>query len=178
MRPILPLALMALVLLAGCLADRSGGAADMAQPVTEAIEVSSLDAPAAASTEAGPAAVAAAPAVAPGMSAEALADQTPDTPPETGALLEEVAAPPPPEPPKSPSQIACEKKGGRFAKAGNSTTFVCVRETRDGGKACRRETDCEGLCLARSRSCSPITPVLGCQEILTQDGLRVTQCVN
>lgn len=163
MRPILPLALMALALLAGCLADRSGGAADMAQPVTEAIEVSSLDAPAAASTEAGPATVAAAPAAAPGMSAEALADQAPDTPPE---------------PPKSPSQIACEKKGGRFAKAGNSTTFVCVRETRDGGKACRRETDCEGLCLARSRSCSPITPVLGCQEILTQDGLRVTQCVN
>ncbi len=174
MRPILPLALMALVLLAGCLADRSGGAADMAQPVTEAIAVSSLDAPAAALTEEGPAAVAAAPR----MSAEALADQTADTPPETGALLEEVAAPPPPEPPKSPSQIACEKKGGRFAKAGNSTTFVCVRETRDGGKACRRETDCEGLCLARSRSCSPITPVLGCQEILTQDGLRVTQCVN
>ena len=107
-------------------------------------------------------------------------DTLDEAPAETARreVLEEVATPPPPEPPKSPRQIACEKKGGRFAKAGNSTTFVCVRETRDGGKACRRETDCEGLCLARSRSCSPITPVLGCQEILTQDGLRVTQCVN
>ena len=181
MRPFLPLALTALVLLAGCLADRSGGAADTTAPVAEAIEVTSLDAPAAAAApgaqaEAAQAAVAATPA--PKMSAEALAAETPATPPETEALLEEAAAPPPPEPVKSAGQIACEKKGGRFAKAGNSTTFVCVRETRDGGKSCSRETDCEGLCLARSRSCSPITPVLGCQEILTQDGLRVTQCVD
>jgi hypothetical protein len=180
MRPFLPLALTALVLLAGCLADRSGGAADTTPPVAESIEVTSLDAPAAASApmaqaEAAEAAVAA--TQAPKMSAEALAAETPATPPETEALLEEMAAPPPPEPVKSASQIACEKKGGRFATAGNSTTFVCVRETRDGGKSCNRETDCEGLCLARSRSCSPITPVLGCQEILTQDGLRVTQCV-
>ena len=167
MRPFLPLALMSLVLLAGCLADRSGGGAGAPVPVTEAIEVTALDASTAAAAE----------SKTPRMSAEALAAETPVTPPETEALLDEAAAPPPPEPVKSASQIACEKKGGRFANAGNSTTFVCVRETRDGGKSCSRETDCEGLCLARSRSCSPITPVLGCQEILTQDGIRVTQCV-
>ena len=175
MRPFLPLALMSLVLLAGCLADRSADVADTVPPAAEAIEVTSLDAPAAASAPAEQAEVAATPA--PKMSAEALAAETPATPPEPEAMLEEVAAPLPPEPVKSASQIACEKKGGRFANAGNSTTFVCVRETRDGGKSCSRETDCEGLCLARSRSCSPITPVLGCQEILTQDGLRVTHCV-
>ena len=173
MRPFLPLALMSLVLLAACLPDRPGGGAGAPVPVTEAIEVTALD----ASTAVASGAKDAAPAQAPKMSAEALAAETPVTPPETEALLDEAAAPPPPEPVKSPSQIACEKKGGRFATAGNSTTFVCVRETRDGGKACSRETDCEGLCLARSRSCSPITPVLGCQDILTQDGLRVTQCV-
>jgi hypothetical protein len=137
-------------------------------PVTEAAEVTSLDAPAAASAPVAQAqkaeAAAATTAEAPRMSAAARAAETP-------------AAPPPPEPLKSPSQIACEKTGGRFAKAGNSTPFVCARETRVGGKSCRRETDCEGLCLARSRSCSPITPVLGCQESLTQDGLRVTECV-
>ena len=173
LRPFLPLALMTLVLLAGCLADRPGGGAGAAPPVSGAIEVTPLGAPAAVAAERG----AAAPARAPKMSAGALSAETPAAPPETGALLEKAAAPPPPEPPKSASQIACEKKGGRFARAGNSTTFVCLRETRDGGKACSRETDCEGLCLARSRSCSPIIPVLGCQEILTQDGLRVTQCV-
>ena len=166
MRPFLPLALMALVLLAWCLADRSGGVAGTTPPVTEAAEVTLLDAPAAASAPVAQAqkAEAAATAKAPKMSAEARAADTP-------------ATPPPPEPVKSPSRIVCEKKGGRFAKAGNATPVVSVRETRVGGKSCRRETDCEGLCLARSRSCSPITPVLGCQESLTRDGLRVTECV-
>ena len=166
MRPFLPLALMAPVLLAWCLADRSGGVAGTTPPVTEAAEVTLLDAPAAASAPVAQAqkAEAAATAKAPKMSAGARAADTP-------------ATPPPPEPVKSPSRIVCEKKGGRFAKAGNATPVVSVRETRVGGKSCRRETDCEGLCLARSRSCSPITPVLGCQKSLTRDGLRVTECV-
>jgi hypothetical protein len=168
MRPFLPLALMALVVLAGCLADRSGGVADTMPPVAEAAEVTSLDAPAAASAP-----------VAQAQKAEAAATTTAEAPKMSAAAraAETPAAPPPPEAVKSPSQIACEKKGGRFAKAGNSTTFVCARETRVGGKFCRRETDCDGLCLAPSRSCSPITPVLGWQESLTQDGLRVTKCV-
>jgi len=165
MRPFLPLALMALDLR---LQTARRMLTDMTPPVTEAAVVTSLDAPAAASAPLAQAqkaeAAAAATAEAPRMSAAARAAETP-------------AAPPPPEAVKSPSQIACEKTGGRFAKAGNSTTFVCARETRVGGKSCRRETDCEGLCLARSRSCSPITPVLGCQESPTQDGLRVTECV-
>ena len=164
MRPFLPLALMALDLR---LQTARRMLTDTTPPVTEAAEVTSLDAPAAASApaaQAQKAEAAAATAEAPRMSAAARAAETP-------------AAPPPPEAVKSPSQIACEKTGGRFAKAGNSTTFVCARETCVGGKSCRRETDCEGLCLARSRSCSPITPVLGCQESPTQDGLRVTECV-
>jgi len=164
MRPFLPLALMALDLR---LQAARRMLTDTTPPVTEAAVVTSLDAPAAASApaaQAQKAEAAAATAEAPRRSAAARAAETP-------------AAPPPPEPLKSPSQIACEKTGGRFAKAGNSTTFVCARETCVGGKSCRRETDCEGLCLARSRSCSPITPVLGCQESPTQDGLRVTECV-
>jgi hypothetical protein len=165
MRPFLPLALMALDLR---LQAARRMLTDTTPPVTEAAEVTSLDAPAAASAPVAQAqkaeAAAATTAEAPRMSAAARAAETP-------------AAPPPPEPLKSPSQIACEKTGGRFAKAGNSTPFVCARETRVGGKSRRRETDCQGLCLARSRSCSPITPVLGCQESLTQDGLRVTECV-
>jgi hypothetical protein len=139
---------------------------DTTPPVAEDAEVTLLDAPAVVSAPVAQAqkAAAATTAEAPRMSAAARAAETP-------------AAPPPPEPLKSPSQIACEKTGGRFAKAGNSTPFVCARETRVGGKSRRRETDCQGLCLARLRSCSPITPVLGCQESLTQDGLRVTECV-
>jgi len=163
MRPFLPLALMALDLR---LQAARRMLTDTTPPVAEDAEVTLLDAPAVVSAPVAQAqkAAAATTAEAPRMSAAARAAETP-------------AAPPPPEAVKSPSQIACEKTGGRFAKAGNSTTFVCARETRVGGKSCRRETDCEGLCLARSRSCSPITPVLGCQESPTQDGLRVTECV-
>ena len=163
MRPFLPLALMALDLR---LQTARRMLTDTTPPVAEDAEVTLLDAPAVVSAPVAQAqkAAAATTAEAPRMSAAARAAETP-------------AAPPPPEAVKSPSQIACEKTGGRFAKAGNSTTFVCARETRVGGKSCRRETDCEGLCLARSRSCSPITPVLGCQESPTQDGLRVTECV-
>jgi hypothetical protein len=163
MRPFLPLALMALDLR---LQTARRMLTDTTPPVAEDAEVTLLDAPAVVSAPVAQAqkAAAATTAEAPRMSAAARAAETP-------------AAPPPPEPLKSPSQIACEKTGGRFAKAGNSTTFVCARETRVGGKSCRRETDCEGLCLARSRSCSPITPVLGCQESPTQDGLRMTKCV-
>jgi hypothetical protein len=166
MRPFLPLALMVPVLLAGCPADRSGGVAATTPPVAEAAVVTLPDAPAAASAPVAQAqeAEAATSAEAARLFAGAWAAETP-------------AAPPQPEAVKSPGQIACGKTGGRFAMAGNSTRFVRARETRVGGKSCRRETDCEGFCLARSRSCSPITPVLGCQESLTRDGLRVTKCV-
>jgi hypothetical protein len=84
---------------------------------------------------------------------------------------------PPPEVVKSPTQIACEKGGGRFVSSGTKQSFACVRPTRDGGKRCNRESDCQGLCLARSQTCSPFTPVFGCQEILNDRGLRMTQCV-
>ncbi len=78
---------------------------------------------------------------------------------------------------KSSSQIACEKKRGRFVKVGDTSAFACVHDTRDAGKRCSKAGDCQGLCLARSRTCSPYTPVFGCQDILQQDGLRVKQCV-
>lgn len=92
------------------------------------------------------------------------------SPPET--------TPPPPEPPKSAQQTACERKGGRYAAAGASGARACVSPTRDAGKRCARETDCEGLCLARSQSCAPIKPLFGCNDILQADGRPVTLCVD
>jgi hypothetical protein len=89
-------------------------------------------------------------------------------------------APPEASPPavlRSPARIACEEDGGTFARVGSTGSFSCVRRTRDGGKSCDREGDCEGLCLARSRTCAPVKPLFGCQDILQQDGSRVTQCL-
>ena len=134
-----------------------------------------------AAAAAGPAAPAKAASGGPRMTPQDVAQAAPAAPAAVAAAVEAAAAaaaPPPPAPLKSPEERACEKTGGRFAPSGTSGALSCVRQTRDGGKRCSRARDCEGLCLARSMTCSPITPVFGCQDILQQDGLRVTECVD
>ena len=79
---------------------------------------------------------------------------------------------------KTPLQIACERRGGRWATAGKAGSKACVNPTRDGGQQCTRETDCDGLCLARSGSCAPVKPMFGCNDILQADGRRVTLCID
>jgi hypothetical protein len=79
--------------------------------------------------------------------------------------------------PKSEMQLACEKKKGKWSKIGKGNLRVCVFQTRDAGKRCEKESQCEGVCLARSGTCSPIKPLYGCNEILQDDGRRVTLCL-
>lgn len=196
MRRALFLVLLALPLLAGCrIAGAEGGAGALPPVADEEITVTALDP--AVTSAAAEAAVPAEP-VAPGprMAAEtvvpaagempAVAEAPPDAEPEAATEAESVAsdavipeaAPEVPEELKSPAQIACEKKGGRISRVGGGDSFICVFRTRDGGKRCKKEGDCEGLCLARSGTCAPVRPLLGCQEILQQDGFRVTQCID
>lgn len=78
---------------------------------------------------------------------------------------------------KSDLQLACEKKKGTWSSAGGKLR-ICIFNTKDAGKQCTRESQCEGACLARSGTCSPIRPLLGCNEILQDDGARVTLCIN
>lgn len=94
----------------------------------------------------------------------------------TVETLPAAAAPPPPEP-KSEVQLACERRGGTWGSAGKGFK-ACVYRTRDGGKTCRKETDCDGLCLARSGTCSPYKPLFGCNEILDSMGRKVTLCID
>jgi hypothetical protein len=168
--------LWALPLLAACtLALPGGGGGDAPAPLaTEAIETTTLDAPA-------PAPVAAevpTPDAGPAPKAETTTE-TPDP--------EEKTAPPPaaePAPPEvdpallTPAALACQKQGGRYVKTGSGSLRACVRVTNDGGKTCRRETDCQGACLARSGTCAPVTPLFGCNDILQADGRRVTLCLD
>ena len=72
---------------------------------------------------------------------------------------------------------ACERSGGRWALAIGKTSFVCYRNLSDAHTPCRSENDCEGLCLARSRTCSPVTPFFGCHEVLSPTGVRQTLCI-
>lgn len=131
-----------------------GGAPDTAEPPA-------VPAPAAEST--APADDAAQPA------------KATETEPEPAA---EQAAPAPVPPPKSPAQIACERKGGKYLPAGKTGAKTCVRPTRDAGKQCRKASDCQGYCLARSRTCAPFTPIFGCQEVLDNEGRRMTLCID
>ena len=75
-------------------------------------------------------------------------------------------------------RVACERTGGRWSTRGGSKLFICFRDLPDAGKLCRVASDCSGLCLARSRTCSPIEPFLGCHEVLSEGGGQQTLCVN
>lgn len=96
-----------------------------------------------------------------------------------------VAAPAPtpdltetPVTPKSEKQLACEKKKGRWSKIGKGEARACIFQTRDSGKRCERESQCESVCLARSGTCAPFKPLFGCNEILQDNGARVTLCLD
>ncbi|MEH6776462.1 MAG: hypothetical protein V7668_21240 [Cereibacter changlensis] len=77
---------------------------------------------------------------------------------------------------KSAGELACERRQGRYVAVGGART--CVTPTSDGGKQCRGKGDCSGQCLARSNSCAPVAPLLGCNEILQSNGRRVTLCLD
>ncbi len=142
-----------------------------------AIEVTALDAP--------PVETVSAPAVAAETAGQATAVPQADpvvaedgTATETGPSL----APKPdlaetPVTPKSEMQLACEKKGGRWFKVGKGEKRACVRQTKDANKRCEKESQCDGVCLARSGTCSPFKPLYGCNEILQDNGARVTLCL-
>lgn len=155
--------LLSLVLLAACQLTGGGtdgpGAAGLA---TEEILVTSLDAPPPAA-DAG---------------AATPAGAAPDVPPAEAEMSLAPVTPAEPEAPKTAEQLLCETRGGIWSVAGNTGAYLCVHPTRDGGKACHKESDCEGQCLARSMSCAPFTPLFGCNEVLDKQGRRVTLCID
>lgn len=158
--------LLCAVVLAGCTL-RGGdldkpavaGAEAGANPITgDAVEVSTLAAPGAADAA----------AVAPNPAASAA--------PAAAAVEPPVAEDPAPV--VLPEELACLKKGGQWAAAGNVASKACVQRTKDGGKFCRKESDCDGYCLATSNTCAPVTPLFGCNDILQDNGVRVTLCID
>lgn len=171
-------------LLAACQTSQVGKPASAVTPNAVAgdpIEVKALDAVPGEAQASEPAPEAkpagtetAAPQAAP-ASAEA------GTPAEPSAEAGEPAPKPDlaetPVTPKSDMQLACEKKRGKWAKIGKGEARACIFQTKDGGKRCERESQCEGVCLARSGTCSPFKPLYGCNEILQDNGARVTLCL-
>jgi hypothetical protein len=166
-------AIVAMLLLASCQLSLPGGKADgdAPNPVTgDAIEVTSLDAPAEGAVEGGAVAEEAASEVA----------EEPDTAAEEAvAEVPQVEVAPPVDPAlQTPEALACIDDGGQFLTVGSSITRACVTTTRDGGDRCTSGRDCDGECLARSGTCAPVTPLFGCNDVLQDNGQRVTLCLN
>lgn len=99
-----------------------------------------------------------------------------ETPPVAEAPSVEVTPVAPTEI-KSDAQTVCEKKGRTWAKLPGSTVHLCVRLTKDSGKRCTQKSQCSGECLARSGTCAPVDPMVGCNEVLQDNGARVTLCI-
>lgn len=176
----------ALVLATGLVAAcQTGGTGKLSADVTpnavagDPIEVTALDAP-----PVEPAEVAASSGAAGQETAAPQAAAT-DLPVQAEAATEATAEPAPqpdlaeiPVTPKSEQQLACEKKKGRWARIGKGDGRACVFQTKDAGKRCERESQCDSVCLARSGTCAPFKPMYGCNEILQDNGARVTLCLD
>lgn len=151
----------------GAAGDGAGDAASITGPAVETTTLPPVGSPAAPATETAAPVDASAEAEAEGPEAPAAPEAAPEPAPE-------------PAPPvvKSPAQIACEKLGGRLVRVGTGLAMACQRVMRDAGKSCRRKSDCEGECLARSSTCAPLSPLFGCNDVLQDDGRQVTLCID
>ncbi|ACM01616.1 hypothetical protein [Cereibacter sphaeroides] len=127
--------------------------------------------------EGGPPALDPQPLAAPPVEVTTLTDPAPAAvplAPGLGSVPETTAEPPPAV--VSPSQLACEKAGGSYVAV--KALFTCVKTPPDAGRRCARESDCSGRCLARSQTCAPLDPLLGCNDILDDEGRRITLCLD
>ena len=174
--------LFALLLLAACQLGGPDAAATGPNPVSgDEIETSTLDAPvvglAEEQAEQNPE-----PAAAETQEDVAL-EEPARTAPEDGAveaIEEDVAEKAEEVDPAllTPEALACQRRGGQWSRIGSGEARACVKRTRDAGKRCDADRDCQGVCLARSGTCAPIDPLFGCNEVLQDDGRRMNLCLN
>jgi hypothetical protein len=72
----------------------------------------------------------------------------------------------------------CLTQGGTVGRGGLLPDEICFRPELDAGKSCTRKTDCSGLCLAETNTCSKVTPMFGCFEFLDESGQKVGICID
>lgn len=178
---IVALVLCAASLVAGC--QQSGPGKDAASPSAQnlptggEIEVTALDAPA-GETPAARAAPGTDPVGEDKAATQAAPAAEADPKADPGSPAPKADPEAAPATPKSELQLACEKKRGRWSGIGKGDARACIFQTKDGGKQCDRESQCDGVCLARSGTCSPFKPLYGCNEILQDNRARVTLCLD
>ena len=96
------------------------------------------------------------------------------------ACVEDPVQPPGPETLtlSDAERTQCLAEGGTAGRGGLVPNEVCFRPTPDAGKACTKASDCSGLCMADTMTCSKVTPQFGCFEMMTEDGQKVGLCVD
>ncbi len=72
----------------------------------------------------------------------------------------------------------CLAKGGSVGRGGLLPDEICFLPQPDAGKSCTKQSDCEGTCLADTRTCSKVTPIFGCFEFLDETGQKVGICID
>ena len=72
----------------------------------------------------------------------------------------------------------CERRGGSWGSGTGRATNICFLTPKDANQPCAQSSDCEGQCLARSRTCAPVMPLLGCHEVLMAGGFPATVCLD
>ncbi len=106
------------------------------------------------------------------------AEPEPEPEPEPKTEPEPVTVTPTTAPDRNAAaRAACLARGGVFQKTA-AGGLVCVTRTDDAQKACTDPDQCQGECLARSRTCAPMTPLIGCHDIIMASGGRATVCID
>lgn len=72
----------------------------------------------------------------------------------------------------------CEAEGGTVGRGGMLASEQCFKPLPDAGKSCGTASDCEGMCMADTRTCQAITPQFGCFEFLDETGRKVGLCAD
>lgn len=73
-------------------------------------------------------------------------------------------------------EAACAATGGKLL-AGLAGP-VCANATKDAGKACTSNDQCETFCLAETKTCAPTSPYLGCFATLDKGVQTPMLCVD
>ena len=81
-----------------------------------------------------------------------------------------------PESPSGGLSGAVDCPGGTMVHGMAGPT--CAKATPDAGKACTKASDCAGACLGETMTCSTMTPLFGCYEVVMEDGQKVGLCVD
>ncbi len=76
-------------------------------------------------------------------------------------------------------QADCEAQDGRWGVAGAfNPNPICTLPTPDAGQSCSVESDCSGMCMADTKTCSTVSPLFGCHVFLDEAGETFEMCID